>query len=290
MAFFQPEIFFQVFFSAVLVGFIYAIIAAGLSLIFGLMSIVNFAHGDILMWAMYSTFWLFTLLAVDPVFSIPINVVALGIFGVLVYRGIIHNVLGGPMLAQMVATFGLATFLRGTAQKLFSPDFRTVMHPLIEGRVTPFGIALGLPQVFAGLVAMLTFILLWLFINKTETGLMLQATAQDKQVAALMGIDTERMYALGWAVGLGCLGIAGALLANYYYIFPLVGLLFGNISYVTVALGGFGSIPGALIAGIILSVVEHTAGWFVPPFKYAVVYLIYIIIVVVRPQGLFGKA
>ncbi len=290
MAFFQPEIFFGILTNAVLVGLIYAVIAAGLSLIFGLMEIVNFAHGELFMWAMYSSFWLFTLLSVDPLFSIPINILALGIFGVLVYLGIIRRALRGPMLAQMVATFGLATFLRGLAQKWFSPDFRLVPHPLVEGRIEVFGIALGRPQVVAGIGALLAFFLLWFFITRTEMGLSLQATSQDKQAAALMGIDTERMYALGWALGLGCLGVAGALMANYYYVFPMVGLLFGNISYIAVALGGFGSIPGALVAGIILSLVEHIAGWFVPPFKYAAVYLIYIIIVVVRPQGLFGRS
>ena len=290
MAFFQPEIFFQIMLSAILVGFVYAIIAAGLSLIFGLMEIVNFAHGEFLMLAMYSTFFLYTLLSVDPILSIPINMVFLGILGVLVYQGMIRKVLGGPMLAQMVVTFGLATFLRGFAQKVFTPDFRVIVDPLVEGRVLIFGIALGLPQLVAGVVSLVAFLVLWLFINKTETGLKLQATAQDKQAAALMGIDTERMYALGWAVGLACLGVAGALLANYYYTFPMVGLLFGIIAYVTVALGGFGSIVGALAAGIILSVVEHTAGWFVPPFKYAVVYMLYIVIVVIRPRGLFGRS
>ena len=290
MAFFQPEIFFQIILSAVLVGLIYAIIAAGLSLIFGLMEIVNFAHGEIFMWAMYSSFWLFTLLSVDPLYSVPVNIMAFAVLGVLIYRGIIRRALGGPMLAQMVITFGLATLLRGLAQKLFSPDFRMVSHPLVEGRLTVLGIALGLPQVVAGLGALLAFLALWLFITKTETGLCLQATAQDRRVAALMGIDTERMYAMGWGIGLACLGVAGGLMANYYYIFPMVGLLFGNISYVAVALGGFGSIPGALVAGIILSLVEHVAGWFVPPLKYAALYMIYIVIVVVRPRGLFGKA
>lgn len=290
MAFFQPEIFFQIMLSAILVGFVYAIIAAGLSLIFGLMEIVNFAHGEFLMLAMYSTFFLYTLLSVDPILSIPINMVFLGILGVLVYQGMIRKVLGGPMLAQMVVTFGLATFLRGFAQKVFTPDFRVIVDPLVEGRVLIFGIALGLPQLVAGVVSLVAFLVLWLFINKTETGLKLQATAQDKQAAALMGIDTERMYALGWAVGLACLGVAGALLANYYYTFPMVGLLFGIIAYVTVALGGFGSIVGALVAGILLSVVEHTAGWFVPPFKYAVVYMLYVVVVVIRPRGLFGRS
>ena len=290
MAFFQPEIFFQIMLSAILVGFVYAIIAAGLSLIFGLMEIVNFAHGEFLMLAMYATFFLYTLLSVDPMFSIPINMVVMGILGALVYQGMIRKVLAGPMLAQMVVTFGLATFLRGFAQKVFTPDFRVIVDPLVEGRVLIFGIALGLPQLVAGVVSLVAFLVLWLFINKTESGLKLQATAQDKQAAALMGIDTERMYALGWAVGLACLGVAGALLANYYYTFPMVGLLFGIIAYVTVALGGFGSIVGALVAGIILSVVEHTAGWFVPPFKYAVVYMLYIVIVVIRPRGLFGRS
>ena len=283
-------LFFQLLITGIFLSSLYVLMTFGLTLIFGVMEIVNFAHGEIFMWAMYSSFWLFTLLSVDPLLSIPINIVALGIFGVLVYRGVIRRALRGPMLAQMVITFGLATLLRGLAQKLFSPDFRMVPHPFVEGRVELFGAALGLPQVVAGFGALIAFLLLWAFITKTEAGLCLQATSQDKQAAALMGIDTERMYALGWAIGLACLGVAGALMANYYYVFPMVGLLFGNISYIAVALGGFGSILGALVAGIILSLVEHVAGWFVPPLKYAAVYMIYIVIVVLRPQGLFGRS
>jgi branched-chain amino acid transport system permease protein len=134
------------------------------------------------------------------------------------------------------------------------------------------------------------FGLLYCFITRTETGMALEATAQDRQAAALMGIDTERMFTLGWGIGSACVGVAAAFLANFFYIFPYVGSLFALIAYVTVALGGFGSIPGSLAAGVIIGVIENLGGLLIAPaFKYVAVFLLYLIVVLVRPQGLFGK-
>src|SRR3989441_393386 len=178
-------------------GFVYALIAAGLSLIFGLMEIVNFAHGEFLMGAMFATFWV--------------------------------------------------------------------------GALVAFG-------------------LLYWFIRKTETGLALQATSQDRQAAMLMGIDTQRMFALGWAIGAACVGAAGALLAMFFYIFPDVGATFALLAYVTVALGGFGNVPATLLAGVIVGLVEALAGLLIAPaLKYAVVFLLYLGVVLWRPPGLFCR-
>ncbi len=283
------EIVAQSLVSGLLMGFVYALIAAGLSLIFGLMEIVNFAHGEFLMLAMFATFWAWSLGHLDPLVTLPGAAALLFVVGVLVYKGIISRILGAPMLAQVFATFGLAVFLRSGAQFLWTPDFRLVQTPWVSGRLSLFGLFVGTPQLTAALAALAAFALLYGFITRTETGLALQATAQDRQAAALMGIDTEWMFALGWGLGAACVGVAGALLANFFYVFPDVGALFALIAYVTVALGGFGNVPATLAAGICVGLVEVLVGLWAPAFKYVGVFVLYLVVVLVRPHGLFGK-
>jgi branched-chain amino acid transport system permease protein len=138
--------------------------------------------------------------------------------------------------------------------------------------------------------ALVAFVGLFLFLTRSETGLALQATAQDRQAASLMGIDTDRMFALGWALGSACVGVAGGLLAMFFYIFPEVGGTFALVAYVTVALGGFGNVPATLLAGVLVGLVEVFAGLLIAPaMKYAVVFLLYLGVVLWRPQGLFGR-
>jgi branched-chain amino acid transport system permease protein len=177
------EILLQSVISGILMGFVYALIAAGLSLIFGLMEIVNFAHGEFLMLAMFGAFWGWALWSVDPLLSLPLTAAALFLLGVLTYKGIIRWILGGPMLAQIFATFGLGVFLRNGAQFAFGVDFLTVQDPWLAGRVSLGGLYLGLPQVAASVVALVAFGALYLFLSRSETGVALTATAQDRFAA-----------------------------------------------------------------------------------------------------------
>ena len=284
------EIIIQAVISGLLMGCIYALIAAGLSLIFGLMGIVNFAHGEHLMLSMFFSFWLWTLLGLDPIFSLPIVLTILAMSGILTHYFLIRFILKAKMLVQICATFGLSVFLRSLAQFLWTPDFRNVRNPLIEGRIEIAGIFIGQPQLFASLVCLLSFLFLYLFITKTETGLALQATAQDYQAAETLGINTNKIFALGWAIGLGCVGVAGSMMSNYFFIFPDVGINFALYAFVAVALGGFGSILGSLVAGLIVGLIESLGGLLIDPsYKLLYVFFIYLIIVIYRPQGLFGK-
>lgn len=282
--------------SGLLIGMVYALISVGLTLIFGLMEIVNFAHGEFLMLAMYAAFWGSSLASLDPMVSLPATVGLLFLLGVLTYRGIISRILNAPMLAQIFATFGLGLFLRGLAQFFWSPDFRSVQDPflagLFGGSVNVGTVSLGVPQVAAALLAGVAFLGLYLFIDRSRTGLALQAVAEDRATATLMGINSDRMFALGWGLGAACVGVAGAVLATFYYIYPAVGVVFALIAYITVALGGFGSVPGALVAGLLVGLVEvvsPTLFGFSPAYKYAVVFGFYLAVVLVRPQGLFGR-
>jgi branched-chain amino acid transport system permease protein len=276
--------------SGLLMGLIYALVAVGLSLIFGLMEIVNFAHGEFLMLAMFSAFWLWTLAGLDPLLSLPLVAALLAAAGALVHLGIIRRLLRAPMLAQVCGTFGLAVALRAGAQYLWTPDFRTIANPWVAGRVQVGPVFIGQPQLVAGAICLLCFLALWLFVTRTETGLGLQATAQDRQAAAVMGIPTERMSALGWAIGLGCVGVAGTMLSTFYYIFPEVGGSFALLAFVAVALGGFGSILGSLVAGVLIGLVESLGGLLIDPsYKTVLVFGLYLAVIISRPNGLFGR-
>jgi branched-chain amino acid transport system permease protein len=276
--------------SGLLMGCIYALVAVGLCLIWGLMEIVNFAHGEMLMLGMFTAFWMFTLYHIDPMLSLPLCLVLLFLIGVATYFIIIKKILKAPFLAQILATFGLGIFLRYLAQFLWTPDFRMVKNPWLAGRIGVEGIFIGLPELTASIITVLSFVLLYWFINKTEVGTALLATSEDREAASLMGINSDKMFALGWGIGAACLGVAGALMSNFYYIFPEVGFPFALIAYVAVALGGFGSIPGSFIAGIIIGLVESLGGLFIAPaFKYTFVYIIYLLVVFIRPQGLWGR-
>jgi branched-chain amino acid transport system permease protein len=285
------EIFAQTLVSGLLIGFLYALIAVGLTMIFGVMDIVNFAHGDYLMLAMYLAYWSFALLGIDPLYSLPAVTLALFVLGCATYYLLIKRIINAPMLSQIFVTFGLLIFLRGLAQFLWKADYRAIPHCLLSGSLHVSGVYIGLPQLVAAAGAVVCNGLIFLFLKRTRAGTALEAVAEDKEAARLMGINSDRMFALAWGVGIASVGVAGALLASFYYVFPEVGGNFGLIAFVVVALGGFGSVVGAFIAGVVVGLVEVMSGYLLAPsIKFIVVLALYLAVVVARPQGLLGKA
>ncbi|WP_375461239.1 branched-chain amino acid ABC transporter permease [uncultured Enterovirga sp.] len=288
------EIVIQVLASGLLMGLIYALIAVGLSLIFGLMDVVNFAHGEFLMLAMYATFGAVLLLAIDPLFLAPLVVAALFVVGATAYLGVVQYAMRAKTnigMVQVFATFGLAVVIRGVAQLLFTADYRIVPSSLLGGKTVSFGgVFLPLPQLVGGLISVAAFVGLWLLISRTDFGKALEATREDAGAVALVGIDKNRVFTLGWGLGAALVGLAGAVLAIFYYIHPDVGAPFALIAYVTVALGGFGSVFGALAAGILVGLVEAATALVLPPsLKSVGIYAMYLAVVFVRPRGLFGS-
>jgi branched-chain amino acid transport system permease protein len=285
------EILLQTLASGLLIGLIYALVAIGLTIIFGVMDIVNFSHGEFLMFGMYSSFWLYALYALDPMFTLPLTALFLFGLGVIVYKLIISKITNSPMVSQLFTTFGLMLLFRGIAQFLWKPDFRTVDKSVVNGNLVIAGIQIGLPQVVAGVGAILVTIGVYLFITRTRAGAALEATAADKDAARLMGIDSQKMFALAWGLGAACAGVAGGLLSTFFPIFPEVGANFILIAFVVVVLGGFGSIVGALIAGVLVGVIEVMGGFLVgPQYKMAIVLALFLAVLMFRPQGLLGKA
>ena len=275
-------------------GLIYALIAVGLSLIFGLMDVVNFAHGEFLMLAMYATFGLVFVTALDPILLTPLVIAVMFGLGVAVYAGVIRFAMrakANPGMVQIFATFGLALLIQGLAQYFFTPDYRTIGNSWLGGKTLNLGgIFLPWSQIYGGLLSLAAFGGLYLLINRTDFGKALEATREDQGAVALVGIDRNRVFALGWGLGAALVGLSGTVLAIFYYIYPQVGGPFALIAYVTVALGGFGSIFGALVAGIIVGVVEALTALILPPaLKSVGVFALYLGVLFIRPSGLFGR-
>ncbi|MFP4482087.1 MAG: branched-chain amino acid ABC transporter permease [Thermovirgaceae bacterium] len=282
--------FVQVVADGVLNGMIYALVATGLSLIWGVMDVINFAHGDYLMVAMYTSFWLGALLGIDPVFSWIVSGAFLFLIGALTYRLIIKHTIGRSVISALLATFGLSMVLKNFCLNRFSPNFRLLSETVLGGKTLALGdVVLPVPQVATGLLALIVVFLVYYMIKKTRLGWAVQATAMDKEAAELMGIDTEKIYLFVFGLGGACVGIAGGLLPSYLAVHPEVGLLFGLLAFVIVAMGGFGSIPGALLAALLIGLVEALSGFYIAPvFKYVAVFALYLLVVMFRPRGLFG--
>lgn len=271
-------------------GLIYAAVALGLALIWGITDVINFAHGEFLMIGMYAAYWMFTLGHVDPTLSAPLVACLLGFVGFMTYTLIIKRLQKGPAMAIILATFGLGLVLRQLAFIFFSPDYRNLPDTLVSGSITVGNISMGRPQVIAALASLVVIGLLFLLVYRTRWGHALQAVAEDREVAALVGIAPDRVNAQVWIVGSAAVGFAGALLTTFFYVFPSVGTVFGLLAFVAVCMGGFGSLPGALVAGITLGVIEAMTGYFVAPaLKTVSIFIVFILVLWYRPRGLFGR-
>src|SRR6266516_152887 len=267
----------QLLVSTILLGGIYALIAVGLTLIFGVMRVVNFAHGEFLMLGMYLAFWAFALLHLDPYVTLVLSLPLIFGFGWLSYRMVVRPVIHASHNVQIFTTVGLSIALQNVALVLWSADSQFVRTGYYTVVVHVGDAVLNL----APLVA---------FMRWSYTGKVMRATAQDRAVASLMGIDTGRVFALTWAVGVTCVGVAGVLLAPIYPVYPTVGLQFVLIAYVAVVLGGLGDMAGALIASLIVAAVEVVGSYVIGTAWKEVLYLLLFIgILVVRPAGLFGQ-
>ncbi|SMC25283.1 amino acid/amide ABC transporter membrane protein 1, HAAT family (TC 3.A.1.4.-) [Desulfacinum hydrothermale DSM 13146] len=292
--------------AGLLIGSVFALVALGLTIIFGVMDIVNFAHGEFLMIGMYTGILTVQVTGLDPLFSLPVALAVGFALGLLCYVGFVKYLLRGPMVAQLLGTFGLMLFLRNLVLLIFGSEDRGIHTGILVGKSLDLGMGVIIPatKLAAAVLSVLSFVAVYVFIHKTKLGKALQATALNRQAARYMGIPAERMNALAWGIGGATVTAAGALLVNFWSASPYVGLLFTMIAFAIVALGGFGSIPGAFFAALVVGLITEIPGiwdfftytfdndWMadVPmnSFKYTGVYLTYFIIMVVRPRGLFG--
>jgi branched-chain amino acid transport system permease protein len=280
----------QLLASTILLGGIYALIAVGLTLIFGVMRVVNFAHGEFLMLGMYLAFWSFTLLGLDPYVTLVLGLPVIFGGGWLSYRLVMRPVIHASHNVQVFTTVGLSIALQAVALVLWSADAQFVRTGYYAVVVRFSGVAMNLAQIAAFVVAVLFTAGLFAFMRWSYAGKIMRATAQDRHAASLMGIDTGRVFAMTWAVGITCVGVAGVVLAPIYPVYPSIGLQFVLIAYVAVVLGGLGDMVGALIASLVVAFVEVVGSYVIGTAWKEVLYLLlFIAILVIRPAGLFGQ-
>jgi branched-chain amino acid transport system permease protein len=277
-------------------GAVYALVALGLTLIYGVLHIINFAHGAALMLALYGVYLLNTRLGWDPYLALPVMVAGMFAFGYALQRGIINRASHGKDENILLVTLGLAIVMENLALLAFSADTRSIDTPYTLRTVpipSPFGAGpalIALPKLiaFGGALAVAAA-LLWI-VRRTDLGRAIRAVAKEKQGAKLMGIDVEHVYAMSYGIGLACLGAAACFLLPAYYVNPQVGAGFVLVAFTIVVLGGMGSFSGALIGGLLIGVVESIGGLLLGDSLGQVgIYLIFIAVLLLRPQGLFGE-
>lgn len=280
----------QVIVGGLLLGALYALFSSGLTLVWGMMNIVNFAHGDFVMLGMYVAYVVYTLMGGGPILGAPLATLALAIVGVVVYFALIRGIMKGPMLAQILGTFGLALLLRYSVFWWFGANFLSMPPNIVGGTYAFAGLRIEASRLLAGVVALLVTLALHLLLTRTSLGSKMLAVAEDQTAAQLMGIRPDSMQAIAWAIAAGATGLAGALIANFFYIVPTVGETLAIVAFVTVSLGGFGSVPGALVAGLLIGVIESLSGYLIGAvYKDIVVYVLFLLFLWFRPQGLMGK-
>jgi branched-chain amino acid transport system permease protein len=281
----------QVIVGGLLLGAVYALFSSGLTLVWGMMNVVNFAHGDFVMLGMYVAYLVYTLLGAGPLIGAPVAMLVLATLGVVIYFGLIRDIMKGPMLAQILGTFGLALLLRYSVFWWFGANFLTLPESLVGGTLDLFGIRIQASRLLAGVVALLVTLGLHLLLTRTSLGSKMLAVAEDSTAAQLMGIRPDTMQAVAWAIAAGATGLAGALIATFFYIVPTVGETLAIVAFVTVSLGGFGSVPGALVAGLLIGVIESLSGYLIGAvYQDIVVYSLFLGFLWFRPQGLMGKS
>jgi len=281
----------QLIINGLLLGGMYALISIGLTLIFGVLEIVNFAHGEFLMLAMYASYFLFQFYGIDPYLSLLIILPLFFLIGVAVQRATIQPILNAPPLNQIFMTVGLSMVLQNVALFFWTADYRIVKTSYSALTLKTGGLMISFPRLVAFILAMGLIASLLVFLQKTYTGKAIRALAQERKAAMLMGINVYRTYQIAFGIGIACVGAAGAMLIPVYFVFPSVGTLFVLIAFVVVILGGYNSLTGSLVGGLIIGVVEAFSGFFISPhLKEAIYFAIFILILLFRPTGLFGRA
>ena len=277
--------------SGLLIGGLYALISIGLTLIFGVMRIINFAHGDLMMVGMYITYWLFTLFGIDPYISLVVTVPILFLIGAAIQKLLINRVIEAPQGSQLFLTLGVMLIVQNLALFFWKADYRAIRTDY-AGLVIRLGeVFISVPKLASFLVAIILTGVLYVFLARTRTGRAMRATAQNREVSSLMGVNVRRMYMLAFGIGAACVGAAGTLLSTYYYISPTVGTTFTLIAFLSVVLGGMGSFIGALFGGLLVGVAESLGAVYVATqYKELVTFALFILVLLLRPSGLLGKS
>ena len=276
--------------NGLMFGAIYALVALGLTLIYGVLHIINFAHGAMLMLAMYMAYFLFKILNIDPYVAILIVTPISFVFGYTIYRWGIGKLSGGRDQNILLITLGLSIILENSALVFFTGDQQTISLPYSYEAFDLGFLYLSYPKVISFVASLVICLLLWMLMTLTDLGKAIRAVAKQREGARLVGIDVEHVFAVTFGIGVACLGAAGCMLLPIFYVDPYTGNIFVIVAFTIVVLGGMGSIVGALLGGFIIGITESVGGLILGESLGQVgISLIFILILIFRPTGIFGS-
>jgi len=286
----QLEKFVQALVSGILTGGVYALVAVGLTLVFGVMNIVNFAHGAFLMLGMYISYWLFVLLGLHPYVSMFASVIVLFFVGMGVQRYFIEHVRAMDDQSVLLLTFGISMFLENMAVFLWTPDYRSIQVNWLSGTVFIYDIMVSIPKLMAFIFSIVLTLLLYLFLKKSQTGKSIRAVSDQLEGARSVGINVRKVSQIAFGIGAACVAAAGSIITPFFYTAPSVGFVFLLTAFIVVVIGGMGNFWGAFFGGIIVALGESLGATYLPgSLQYLAMYLIFIVVLLFRPQGVFGK-
>lgn len=276
--------------NGILMGGVYGLVAIGLTLIFGVMKIINFAHGSLMMLGMFTTYWLYVLAGLDPYLSLLLSIPCLFVLGLLMERFLIAQVLDAPAHNQLLLTLGISLFIENFALFLWTPNFRTLEVTYLRKAAMVGSVMISLPKLVAFIFAIMLTLLLYGFLKATDMGKAIRAASEEREGALTVGINLRRIYYVAFGIGAACVGAAGTLTAPFFYVNPHVGGIFVITAFVVVVLGGMGNFIGALAGGLIIGLAESVGAAFVPgQLKQFIIYFIFILVLLFKPEGLFGR-
>ena len=279
----------QAIVGGLLLGGIYALLAAGLTLIFGVMRVINFAQAEFMMLGMFAGYVLTTGLGIDPLLlALPIGGV-LALLGMVVAQGLLERVPRGDHNAQLILTLGVSLVLQNLMLVVFGPTPRPVVRPYTNSYWTPFDLFINEARLFACLASLVIMVALYLFLTRTWTGRAMRATADDPVAAGGVGINVRRTHVLAFMVGTGLAGVAGTLIVTFTAAAPSIGNDFIIIMFLAIVLGGLGSVAGATFGAFVVGLVQSTSGLLLPlQLQNVMLFVVFVLSLLVRPQGLFG--
>jgi len=285
----SPAILIPAVLNGLMTGAVYALVALGLTLIYGVLHIINFAHGALLGAALFAAFFAFSLLGLDPYLAVFLLAPAFFVLGYALQRFVIGPASHGDDRNMLLVTLGLAVVIENALLYVFRADTRTIEVPYAYQTIDVGVTFLAVPRLVGFAAVFGVALALWLIMSFTDVGRAIRAVAKEKLGAELAGIDVAHVYAVTFGLGTACIAIAACLLIPTYYVNPTVGEAFVLVAFTIVVLGGMGSVPGALIGGLLIGVVESLSGLFLGESLGQIgIFLIFIAVLLVRPSGLFG--
>ncbi len=280
----------QTLVNGLMLGGTFALVALGFSIVWGIMNVINIAHGEFIMLGAYTTFFLYTLFGIDPFLTIPVSMVLLFVLGYAIERGIINWVIRASLLVKFLLTFGISLLIGNLAILFFTGDYRSVTPPYSGAGLEFGGVKIAYVRLAALLIALVLVLLFDLFLSRTRTGNAIRSMGMDIDAARLTGVNIAPMFALIFAISASLAGAAGSLISMSFPITPSMGGQYTVYAFLICVLGGLGSVPGALLGGLVLGLVQVFAGFFAPNFKDAIAFSLLVLVLLVRPEGLIGKA